>query len=70
MARRATLAILKPDLAADPAIVPRVLAVAREHGLAVVAQRDLLWSRAEAERFYAEHRGKFFYPRLVNSMTR
>jgi nucleoside diphosphate kinase len=39
-------------------------------GLNVVKHKQHNLTLQEAEAFYAEHRGKFFYPRLVSSMTR
>lgn len=35
----------------------------------MVAQKDLArWPEADVERFYGEHFGRFFYPRLVHYM--
>jgi len=42
----------------------------RAEGLKVVAATAVTrWSIDEAETFYGEHRGRFFYPRLVAFMT-
>jgi nucleoside-diphosphate kinase len=39
-------------------------------GLRILARKYIhAWSRREAEAFYASHRGRFYYPRLVHYMT-
>lgn len=39
-------------------------------GLRILARKSVAaWSRREVEAFYAVHRGRFFYPRLVHYMT-
>jgi nucleoside-diphosphate kinase len=39
-------------------------------GLRILARKSISrWSRREVEAFYATHRGRFFYPRLVHYMT-
>ena len=35
----------------------------------IVRTSRLFWSVPDATKFYAEHRGKFYFPRLVASMT-
>ncbi|KAJ2791977.1 hypothetical protein H4R21_006234 [Coemansia helicoidea] len=63
-----TLALLKPDLLADAA---RVRAVEQEIGqqFRVQERRQIAWTRAQAEAFYAEHQGRPFFGRLVGYMT-
>jgi Nucleoside diphosphate kinase len=39
-------------------------------GLRVHARKRMRFTKRDAERFYADHCGRFFYPRLVNYMTR
>ena len=36
----------------------------------ILAHKEIKLSREKAEQFYGEHKGKFFYPRLVNFMSR
>jgi nucleoside-diphosphate kinase len=39
-------------------------------GLRILARKYIhMWSRRDAEAFYASHRGRFYYPRLVHYMT-
>lgn len=41
----------------------------KRKGLEVVAEKKLTqWPEVKVERFYGEHRGRFFYPRLVHYM--
>lgn len=35
-----------------------------------IVESTIQWSRPEAERFYQEHRGRFFYQRLISFMIR
>ncbi|KAG0236988.1 nucleoside diphosphate kinase [Mortierella sp. GBAus27b] len=64
-----TLALLKPDLTANSIKVNKVFSHIQENNFNIVAQKKLLWSKSEAEAFYGEHRGKFFYERLCGYMT-
>lgn len=34
-----------------------------------VRQKRLFWKTEEAEEFYAEHKGRFYYDRLIAGMT-
>ena len=36
----------------------------------VVTCKEVRMTRESAEKFYGEHRGKFFFPRLVSFMSR
>ncbi|KAI8062130.1 nucleoside diphosphate kinase [Gongronella butleri] len=64
-----TLALLKPDICANAALVPAIQQAMKENNLQIVQKRDVLWSEADAAAFYAEHKGKFFYQRLCGYMT-
>ena len=64
-----TLAILKPDLVANPADLAAVKSLILDADFRVVRERRLRLSADDAHRFYAEHRGKFFFNRLVTYMT-
>ncbi|KAF9364190.1 Nucleoside diphosphate kinase 6 [Mortierella sp. NVP85] len=65
-----TLALLKPDLTANSLKVKEVFSHIQQNDFNIVAQRRLLWSKNEAEAFYGEHRGRFFFERLCGYMTR
>ncbi|MCD8350050.1 MAG: nucleoside-diphosphate kinase [Planctomycetaceae bacterium] len=63
-----TLVILKPDCVARH-LVGRVLARFEEKGLVIAGMRMEMIARETAEKHYAEHNGKPFYPGLVNFIT-
>ncbi|GJJ73096.1 hypothetical protein EMPS_05454 [Entomortierella parvispora] len=64
-----TLALLKPDLTANSIKTAKVFAHIQKNEFNIVAQKKLLWSKRDAEAFYGEHRGKFFFERLCGYMT-
>ena len=64
-----TLAILKPDLVANPADLAAVKSLILDADFRVLRERRLRLSADDAHRFYAEHQGKFFFNRLVTYMT-
>ena len=68
MALERTLSIIKPD-AVKKNVIGQILARFEAAGLRVVAARMMHLSRAEAEGFYAVHRGRPFFNDLVQFMT-
>ncbi|KAJ2387095.1 hypothetical protein GGI23_006354 [Coemansia sp. RSA 2559] len=66
-----TLALLKPDLLANPVFVESILSEIRNnrHGIAIHRHKRVFWTQDQARAFYAEHKGRFFYDRLVWYMT-
>lgn len=68
MAIEHTLSILKPD-ATRRNLTGRINALFEEAGLAIVAQKRVRLSEAQAGAFYAVHKGRPFYASLVSSMT-
>ncbi|KAK3542123.1 hypothetical protein QTP86_016480 [Hemibagrus guttatus] len=40
-----------------------------ENNFIIVRKKDLVWRRTDSERFYAEHKERFFYQRLVEFMS-
>ncbi|PWN42026.1 nucleoside diphosphate kinase [Ceraceosorus guamensis] len=64
-----TLAILKPSLCSYQPDVSAVLKELKFSGLNPVRSRRMQWTRAQAEEFYQEHRGRFYYDRLVLGMS-
>lgn len=63
-----TLSIIKPD-ATTRNITGKINAMIEEAGLKIIAQKMIRLSLAQAERFYAEHKGKSFYDNLVRFMS-
>lgn len=63
-----TLIILKPD-AVQRQLVGPITARFEAKGLRIVAMKLMQISRELAERHYAVHKGKDFYPRLIDYIT-
>jgi|SRR5258706_13493498 len=68
MSKEQTLSIIKPDAVAKNAI-GEILARFERAGLRLVAARMMQLSRADAEAFYAVHRGRPFFNDLVRFMV-
>jgi nucleoside-diphosphate kinase len=64
-----TLVILKPD-AVQRGLMGRILGRFEEKGLKVLAAKFTSLPRALIERHYEPHKGKPFYPGLVDYMTK
>jgi nucleoside-diphosphate kinase len=68
MAVERTLSIIKPD-AVKKNVVGQILARFEAAGLRIVAARMMHLSRAQAEGFYAVHRGRPFFGDLIEFMS-
>lgn len=68
MGTERTLSIVKPDAVAKN-IIGEIYSRFEKAGLHIVAARMLRLSREQAEGFYAEHKGRPFFPALVDFMT-
>jgi nucleoside-diphosphate kinase len=68
MAVERTLAIVKPDAMAR-GLQGEILKRIQEGGFAIVALKSLRLTKAEAEGFYAVHRGKPFFEPLTEFMS-
>lgn len=64
-----TLAILKPDCASHPHIVKSVEQIIMKKEISIICSKPFYLGKNDVERFYEEHREKFFYNRLVNYMS-
>ncbi|MFO0552245.1 MAG: nucleoside-diphosphate kinase [Polyangiaceae bacterium] len=69
MATTRTLSIIKPD-AMENNKAGAILARFQEEGFRVVAMKHLHLTRAQAEGFYAEHKGRGFFGELTTFMSR
>jgi len=63
-----TLAIVKPDAVARR-LTGQILAAIEERGLRIAAMKMIRLSRAQAEGFYAVHRGRPFFDSLTAFMS-
>ena len=68
MAIERTFSIIKPD-ATQRNITGDINAVIEKAGLRIVAQKRVLWTKAQAQKFYEEHAERPFYGELVDFMT-
>ena len=66
--RERTLIIIKPD-GVERGYADQIIDRFKEKGFTVVERRDMTISRALAEKHYAEHKDKPFYPSLVDYIT-
>ena len=67
MAVERTLSIIKPDAVAKN-VIGKIYSRFETNGLKLIAARMLQLSRAEAEGFYAVHKGRPFFEDLVKFM--
>ncbi len=68
MAIQRTFSIIKPD-ATERNLTGAVNAVIEKAGLRIIAQRRIIMTRAQAERFYEVHAERPFFGELVDFMT-
>lgn len=68
MAVEQTLSIIKPD-AVSRNLIGEIIGRFEKAGLRIAAQRMVQLSRAQAEGFYAEHKGRPFFEGLINFMV-
>lgn len=68
MAIERTFSIIKPD-ATRRNLTGAINAAIEKAGLRIVAQKRVRWTRAQAEKFYEEHKGRPFYDELCTFMT-
>ncbi|UZJ53949.1 hypothetical protein CBS101457_003269 [Exobasidium rhododendri] len=65
-----TLALIKPTVCSYQPDVSSILRIIKNTpGIIAVRQKRLFWKQSEAEEFYKEHEGRFYYDRLISGMT-
>ncbi|KAH9422182.1 Nucleoside diphosphate kinase 6 [Dermatophagoides pteronyssinus] len=64
-----TLAIIKPHICNDPSCLQEIRSIIVKNKFLLIKSAQIHLTRVQAELFYEEHRGKFFYERLVTLMT-
>ena len=68
MAIERTFSIIKPD-ATKRNLTGAINAVIEKADLRIVAQKRVRWTRAQAEKFYEEHKARPFFGELCDFMT-
>ena len=68
MAIERTLSIIKPD-ATKRSLTGKINAIIEESNLKIIAQKEILLSKEQAENFYAVHKERPFFPDLINFIT-
>lgn len=68
MAVERTFSIVKPDAVAKN-VIGEIYSRFEKNGLSIVASKMLHLSSGQAEGFYAEHKGRPFFPALIEFMT-
>jgi len=63
-----TLLLIKPD-AIERKLMGKIISRIEEASLRILDIKMVLFTRAKAEEFYAEHKGEEFYNRLINYMA-
>ncbi|XP_033110331.1 nucleoside diphosphate kinase 6-like [Anneissia japonica] len=64
-----TLAVIKPDIVAHPHRHYAIKDIILSNNFYFIRSKVLKWNRDRAQEFYREHKGKFFYNRLVEFMS-
>lgn len=65
-----TFAMIKPHAVANPIALENILRIINENNFKILRKSRIKFSLKDAESFYEEHRGKFYFNRLVTFMTR
>jgi len=68
MAIERTLSIIKPD-ATKRSLTGKINAIIEESNLKIIAQKQILLSKEQAENFYGVHKERPFFPDLINFIT-
>lgn len=63
-----TLLLIKPD-AVERNLVGKIISRIEESTLRILDMKTVLLTREKTENFYAEHKGKDFYNRLIDYMA-
>eukprot|EP00055_Hartaetosiga_balthica_P004104 m.10150 g.10150 ORF g.10150 m.10150 type:complete len:186 (+) comp3621_c0_seq1:45-602(+) len=69
MLRQVTLALLKPDLVMHRHRLANVYNIIHSNDFYILRHQPFQWTKEEAGQFYADHKGKFFFDRLVAYMS-
>ncbi|XP_037025542.1 nucleoside diphosphate kinase 6 [Bradysia coprophila] len=64
-----TFAIIKPHVVSNPVAFQQMQDIITDNQFEIVRRKQIKMTKPLLEEFYGEHRGKFFYNRLITFMT-
>lgn len=62
--------MIKPHAVANPIALSNILRIIQENDFKILRKSRIKFNSQQAEHFYEEHKGKFYFNRLVTFMTR
>lgn len=65
-----TFAMIKPHAVKNPVALNQIMTIISENKFKIIQKSRIKFDENSASEFYAEHKGKFYYNRLVTFMTR
>lgn len=65
-----TFAMIKPHVVANPIALQQILRIMQENNFKILHKSKIKFDQLSAGNFYAEHKGKFYFNRLVTFMMR
>lgn len=65
-----TFAMIKPHVVKHPVALSYIMQIITENNFKIVKKSRIKFNAESAENFYEEHRGKFYFNRLVTFMSR
>lgn len=65
-----TFAIIKPHVVSNPVALQKLQDIITDNKFEIIRSKQLILTDPMLEEFYGEHRGKFFYNRLITFMRR
>lgn len=65
-----TFALIKPHVVKNPIAFNNIMHIINENNFHIVRKTRIKFNKQKAEAFYEEHKGKFYFSRLVTFMQR
>lgn len=65
-----TFAIIKPHAVKNPVALNQILKIIEQNNFKILKKSRVKFDKEKSENFYEEHKGKFYYNRLVTFMSR
>lgn len=65
-----TFALIKPHVVSNPVALQKLQDIITDHKFEIIRSRQLTLTEPILNEFYGEHKGKFFYNRLITFMRR